>query len=165
MTRAVLSIGSNVGDRLAYLRLAVAAVEPWIVATSRVFQTPPWGPVEQRDFLNAVLVVEDPNATARDWLERGWAAEHEAGRIRDVHWGPRKLDVDVVDVDGLVSADPVLTLPHPHAHERAFVLVPWLDADPSAVLVGAGPVCDLVAKLPEDDFGAVIARPDYELRP
>src|SRR5581483_4183769 len=111
--RAVLSIGSNVGDRLATLRAAAGAFVPWLVAASGVYETPPWGPVPQDDYLNAVLLADDPAATPRDWLDRAHAAERAAGRTRDVRWGPRTLDVDVVTVDAVTSDDPVLTLPHP----------------------------------------------------
>ena len=165
MTRAVLSIGSNLGDRLAHLRTAVETFRPWLVATSSVVETPPWGPVEQPDFLNAVLVVADPTATAGDWLDRAHEAEQRADRTREVHWGPRTLDVDVVTVtdDGveLRCDDPRLTLPHPRAAERAFVLAPWLDVEPDARL-GAVPVAHLLADLGR---AGVVDRPDRELDP
>jgi len=154
MSRAVLSIGSNLGDRLATLQGAVDAFAPWLVTVSPVYETPPWGPVPQGDYLNAVLIVADPGAAPRDWLDRAHAAEQAAGRTRDVRWGPRTLDVDVVDVDGLVSDDPTLTLPHPRAAERAFVLVPWADADPAAVL-GGRPVVELVTALDAEERAAV----------
>lgn len=143
MTRAVLSIGSNLGDRLAHLRSVVDALQP--IRISPVYETAPWGGVEQDDFLNAVVIVDDPATDAYGWLARAHACEQAAGRTRDVRWGPRTLDVDVIDVDGGVSADPDLTLPHPRAHERAFVLVPWADVDPDAVLTGHGRVADLIA--------------------
>jgi 2-amino-4-hydroxy-6-hydroxymethyldihydropteridine diphosphokinase len=132
---AVLSLGSNLGDRLGFLRLGLAVLEP--VAVSRVYETAPWGGVEQDDFLNVVALCTWDAAEA--W-RRAVLAETEAGRSREVHWGPRTLDVDVVWADG---SDPDLELPHPRAHERAFVLVPWLDVDPSAVLPGHGPVASL----------------------
>lgn len=163
MSSCVYSIGSNQGDRLARLQGAVEAVRPWLLACSPVYQTPPWGPVPQEDYLNAVLLVSDPDATAQAWLERAHAAEQAAGRTRDVRWGPRTLDVDVVDVDGSVSADPVLTLPHPRAAERAFVLVPWLDVQPDATLGGAS-VRALLATLPVAEVAAIRVRPDLELR-
>ena len=156
MTRAVLSIGSNLGNRLDHLRAVVAALRP--VAVSPVYETAPWGGVEQDDYLNAVLVVDEPGTDAYGWLARAHELERAAGRVRDVRWGPRTLDVDVVDVDGTTSADPELTLPHPRAHERAFVLVPWADVDPDAVLVGHGRVADLA----EDRSG--VRRTDLELR-
>jgi 2-amino-4-hydroxy-6-hydroxymethyldihydropteridine diphosphokinase len=129
VSRAVLSIGSNLGDRLAHLRSVVDALHP--VAVSSVYETAPWGGVDQADFLNAILVVEDPDTDAPGWLRKAQQLERAAGRVRAVRWGPRTLDVDVIDVDGIVSTDPELTLPHPRAHERAFVLVPWAEVDPA----------------------------------
>lgn len=146
MSRAVLSIGSNVGDSVGQLRFTVDTFGSAVVIVSPVYQTAPWGGVEQPDFLNAVLVV-DGDLDAREWLARGQRAEAAAGRQRTVRWGPRSLDVDVISVDDLQSADPALTLPHPRAHERAFVLVPWLDVDAGAVLPGRGAVADLVGAL------------------
>ena len=98
VSRAVLSIGSNLGDRLAHLRSVVAALDP--VAVSSVYETAPWGGVEQDDYLNAVVVVEDAGTDAYGWLGRAHELEAAAGRVRDVRWGPRTLDVDVIDVDG-----------------------------------------------------------------
>ena len=154
MSRAVLSIGSNVGDRLAALRLAASTVRAWLVGASPVYETPPWGPVSQDDYLNAVLLVDDPGATPRDWLARAHAAEDAAGRTRAVRWGPRTLDVDLVAVDEVVSDEPDLTLPHPRAAERAFVLVPWLALDPDATLAGV-PVASLLDQLRPDDVAAI----------
>lgn len=149
---AVLSVGSNAGDRLAQLQGALALLHP--VAVSRVYETAPWGPVDQADFLNAVVVVD---CDAEEAWARAVAAETAAGRVRDVRWGPRTLDVDVVVATG---SDPDLVLPHPRAHERAFVLVPWLDLDPDAVLPGHGRVADLVEGL---DTRGVRPRPDLVL--
>ena len=154
MSRAVLSIGSNLGDRLAALRAAADAFAPWLVAASPVYETPPWGPIAQDDYLNAVLVVSDQDAGARDWLHRAQHAEQRAGRTRGVRWGPRTLDVDVITVDDEVSDDPELTLPHPRAAERAFVLVPWLAVDPSATL-GGQPLSAWLERLPADDVDTV----------
>jgi 2-amino-4-hydroxy-6-hydroxymethyldihydropteridine diphosphokinase len=156
VSRAVLSIGSNLGDRLAHLRSVVAALRP--VAVSPVYETAPWGGVEQEDYLNAIVVVNDPGTDAYGWLARARELEQAAGRTRAVRWGPRTLDVDVIDVDGGTNADPELTLPHPRAHERAFVLVPWADVVPDAVLPGHGRVAELAA----DRSG--IRRTDLELR-
>ena len=96
VTRAVLSLGSNLGDRFAHLRAAVAGFADVLVAASPVYETAPWGGVEQPDFLNAVLVVADPGTDAWGWLRRGQRLEAAAGRVREVRWGPRTLDVDVV---------------------------------------------------------------------
>lgn len=139
--RAVLSIGGNQGDSLDLLRgvVAAAAREGILRRVSSVYATPPWGGVEQDDFLNAVLVVDHPGSP-RDVLDWGFARERAAGRTREVRWGPRSLDVDVVsaEVDGtpVRSRDESLTLPHPRAAERAFVLVPWSEVEPGARLDG-----------------------------
>ena len=135
MKTVYIALGSNLGDRLAHLRSAVDVLEP--VAVSPVYETAPWGGVEQDDFLNIVVVCDDDAPSAWRKAKR---AEEAAGRVRAERWGPRTLDVDVVVADG---SDPELVLPHPHAHERAFVLVPWLDVDPEAVLPGYGRVADL----------------------
>jgi 2-amino-4-hydroxy-6-hydroxymethyldihydropteridine diphosphokinase len=162
VSRAVLSIGSNLGDSPAHLQLAVDQLRPWLVAASPVYRTPPWGPVAQDDFLNAVLIVDDASATAATWLARAHEAEQAAERRREVRWGPRTLDVDVIAVDDLVSDDPVLTLPHPRAHERAFVLVPWAAAEPDARLHGT-PVRELIERLPPSDVAAVRRCEDLSL--
>ena len=142
-SRAVLSAGSNIGDREAFLRSVVDAAGDDLIVVSDVYLTAPWGGVEQDDFANVTLIVE-ADRTPEEWLEFCRSCEQAAERIRDVRWGPRTLDVDVitVDVDGqtMVSDDPDLTLPHPRAELRAFVLVPWLAVDPDAVIVtAAGP--------------------------
>ena len=149
MSRAVLSIGSNLGDRLAHLRSVVAALDPVVV--SSVYETAPWGGVPQDDYLNAVVVVEDAGTDAYGWLRRAHELEAAAGRVRDVRWGPRTLDVDVIDVDGIVRTDPALTLPHPRAYERAFVLLPWAEVEPDR-------------SLPAVDPAGVRRRPDLVLR-
>jgi 2-amino-4-hydroxy-6-hydroxymethyldihydropteridine diphosphokinase len=151
VTRAVLSLGSNLGDRFAHLRSAVAGFGDAVRAASPVYETAAWGGVEQPDFLNAVIVVEHDGIDAWGWLRRGQELERAAKRVRDVHWGPRTLDVDVVTVDGpdgpVLSDHPELLLPHPGTTERATVLRPWLDVDPEAVLPGHGPVAALLAAL------------------
>jgi len=152
--RAVLSIGSNMDDRWALLRGVKEEFAGEIVAASPVFATPPWGVTDQDEFLNAVLIV-DVEQTPLELLRRGQALEDAAERVRVRRWGPRTLDVDVVTVEGVESDDPVLTLPHPHAHERAFVLVPWLAADPAAQLQGR-PLAELIARLDPDEVAGVV---------
>jgi 2-amino-4-hydroxy-6-hydroxymethyldihydropteridine diphosphokinase len=151
MSRAVLSIGSNLGDRIANLRLAVRLLGDSVVLTSGVYETPPWGDPDQPSYLNAVLLVTDPGAAPRDWLERAHACEAAAGRVRDPQrrFGPRTLDVDVITVwdaddQPVTRDDPGLTLPHPRAHERAFVLRPWIDIQPYGRLPGHGWLTDLL---------------------
>lgn len=162
MTRAVLSLGANLGDRASALRAALTALEGGgvLVARSTLYESPPWGPVEQPPYLNAVAVVRG-DRDAAGWLALAHELEQAAGRTRDVRWGARTLDVDVVAVTGddgapVLSDDPALTLPHPRAHERAFVLVPWAILDPTAVLPGRGRVTDLVAALDPAEVAAVV---------
>lgn len=163
MSRVVLSIGSNLGDRLAHLRSVVDALRPRLLAVSSVYSTPPWGGVPQQDYLNAVLVAEDPGLEPSDWLRLGQKLEQDSGRVREVRWGARTLDVDVVwaarrrrDSDVVVrSSDPTLTLPHPQAHNRAFVLVPWLEVDPDAELEVHGALRPLREWLSALDAGEI----------
>lgn len=161
MTRAVLSIGSNLGDRLGYLRSAADGLADVLVAVSPVYETTPWGVVDQPDFLNAVLVVDSADVDARGWLERAQALERAAGRVRTMRWGPRTLDVDVVTVDNVRLNDPDFVLPHPGAHERATVLVPWSDVEPDAELPGHGPIRTLLERV---DTGGVHRRDDLTIR-
>ena len=154
MTTAVLSLGSNLGDRWATLQGAVDALlagpdAPRAVVLSPVFETAPVGGPEQGAFLNAVLVVET-DEEPRALLARAQGVEQDFDRVREVRWGPRTLDVDVIGFGDTRSDDPVLTLPHPRAHERAFVLRPWSEAAPGAELPGHGSVADLLEGLGED---------------
>jgi 2-amino-4-hydroxy-6-hydroxymethyldihydropteridine diphosphokinase len=160
MTRAVLSLGANLGDRLANLRLAVHGLGDAVVAVSPVYETVPWGGVDQPDFLNAVVIVS-ADVDAWGWLAKARELEDAAHRVRTVHWGPRTLDVDIVTVEGVISDDPELMLPHPGAPDRATVLIPWLDVAPDAVLPGHGRVADLLAKL---DTSGVTRRDELSLR-
>lgn len=151
---AVLSLGSNLGDRLGYLRLAVSGLGESVQAVSPVYQTQPWGGVEQGEFLNAVVLARSATLDEWGWLHRCQELENEADRVREVRWGPRTLDVDVVAVFGadgepVSSEHPDLLLPHPGAAERGTVLRPWLDIDPDAVLPGGGRVDGLLAGLGE----------------
>ena len=155
MTRAVLSLGSNIGDPRAHLRAAVEAFSPYLISLSPLYSTPPWGGVAQADFLNAVMIVEDPAADARDWLRRAQDCEQAAGRTREVRWGPRTLDIDVISVDDVISDDPELTLPHPRAHLRAFVLLPWWTIEPEAQIPGRGTVLDAMQALPRGELDSV----------
>ena len=171
MTRAVLSLGSNLGDRFGYLRAAVEALGERVVLVSGIYETPPWGDPDQPAYLNAVVLVVDPKAGPADWLALARACETAAGRVRDRErrFGPRTLDVDVIVVwreDGtpVLSVDPDLTLPHPRVRQRAFVLKPWLDIQPYAQLPGSGWVTDLLND-PElaADAAAMTPRPDLAL--
>ena len=158
MTRVVLSIGSNLGDRMARLQSVVDGLGDAVRAVSPVYETEAWGGVEQGPFLNAVLIADDPDLDGHGWLRRGQELERAADRVREQRWGPRTLDVDLVacyetSADGdaeIISRDEDLTLPHPFAHLRAFVLIPWLAVDPDATLTVDGvtqPVNRLLAEV------------------
>ena len=146
--QAVLALGSNLGDRQDILQGgvdAIAGIEGIrLTAVSPVYETVPVGGPPQPDYLNAVVLADITIASDR-LLDRLHEVEAAFDRVRVVRWGPRTLDIDIVTVTGEQSDDPDLTLPHPRAHERAFVLAPWHDADPGAVLPGYGPVADLLA--------------------
>ena len=148
----MLSLGANIGDAAATLRSArdhlAADADIEIVATSTLYTTAPIGGPEQPDFTNAVMVI------ATDLSPMGLLSVIH--RIEDLHdrqrtqrWGPRTLDIDIVTFDDEVLDDQDLTVPHPRAYERAFVLIPWLEVDDAAVLPGHGKVIDLV-KLIDD---------------
>jgi 2-amino-4-hydroxy-6-hydroxymethyldihydropteridine diphosphokinase len=162
----VLALGSNLGDRLATLQAGMDALAdvPGIAlrAVSAVFETSPVGGPDQPDYLNAILLAAS-TLPCREVLRITQAAEHAQGRTRTVRWGPRTLDIDIIACGDEISADPDLTLPHPRAHERAFVLLPWHDVDPAATLPGRGPVADLVAGLPSDTRRTVRRRGDLRL--
>lgn len=149
---------------MGYLRGCVEQLGSVIRGVSGVYETVPWGGVDQGEFLNAVLLAEDPDADASEWLRRGQCCEADAGRTRTLRWGPRTLDVDVIDVDQTRQEYPRLSLPHPRAHLRAFVLVPWLEVAPGAVLPGHGPVAELVAALPVEQRRSVRRRSEMTLR-
>jgi 2-amino-4-hydroxy-6-hydroxymethyldihydropteridine diphosphokinase len=146
--RTVLSLGSNLGDRFDNLQDAVDALfdAPGLdfVALSPVYETEPVGGPEQPDYLNAVVIAET-RLTPETLLERVLSIEDAMDRVRTARWGPRTLDIDIVRFGDVASDDPELTLPHPRAHERAFVLVPWSDVEPDASLPGHGAVADLAA--------------------
>lgn len=127
-----------------------------------MYETEPWGvePGSQPSYFNAVVVLRT-TLPPSSLLERAQAVEEAFHRVRDERWGPRTLDVDIVAYADLRSDDPQLTLPHPRAHERAFVLAPWLDADPAAELPGHGPVAELLDAVTRD---GVTPRADLELR-
>jgi 2-amino-4-hydroxy-6-hydroxymethyldihydropteridine diphosphokinase len=166
MSRVVLSIGSNLGDRLGRLQSVVDGLGDAVRAVSPVYETEAWGGVEQGPFLNAVLVADDPALDGHGWLRRGQQLEEAAGRVRGQRWGPRTLDVDLVTChDGdteVTSRDDGLTLPHPMAHLRAFVLIPWLAVDPEATLTVAGEertVARLLADIDPAERDGVVLTP------
>jgi 2-amino-4-hydroxy-6-hydroxymethyldihydropteridine diphosphokinase len=148
--QAVLALGSNLGDRGDILQggvNAIAGIEGvQVTGVSPVYETVPVGGPPQPEYLNAV-VLAGITIPALDLLGRLHEVEAAFDRVRLVRWGPRTLDIDIITVAGEHSDDADLTLPHPRAHERAFVLAPWHDADPEAILPGHGPVADLLVRV------------------
>ena len=146
--KVVIALGSNMGDSNSHLHHAIEELGKSIdiQAVSSFYKTAPIGNHAQDDFLNAVLIAEtvmDP----LDLLVVMQEIELMAGRTRDLHWGPRTLDLDLISCGDLVLSEPHLTLPHPRAFERAFVLEPWLEIDPSATLIGYGQISELLTSV------------------
>ena len=154
MATSFLSLGSNLGDRLDHLSKAVTALakQPKIkvIKVSSVYQTKPVGGPEQDDYLNAVVKIQT-ELSAHELLAVTQSIENNEGRVREVRWGPRTLDIDVLTYDDLISTDEKLTLPHPRISERAFVLVPFFEIDPQATISGLGKVADLYQQIAKFD--------------
>lgn len=132
---AVVGLGSNLGDRLALLRQAIVRIEALplarVTARSRVYETAPVGGVEQGPFLNAAVALEW-SGTPRALLDALLAVEASLGRVRDVRWGPRTIDLDVLWIEGVVVTEAGLAVPHPRLADRAFAVAPLLDVAPRA---------------------------------
>lgn len=147
-SHVVIALGSNLGDRLENLQGGLDALLDTpglaLVAVSPVYETAPVGGPRQPDYYNAVLSARTA-LSARTVLDRCHGVEAALGRVRAQTWGPRTLDLDLIVYGDVVSADPELTLPHPRAHRRAFVLAPWQAIDPDATIPGRGRVTDLLA--------------------
>jgi 2-amino-4-hydroxy-6-hydroxymethyldihydropteridine diphosphokinase len=165
--RAVLSIGSNLGERLASLQGAVNALadtpDVWVTEVSPVYETEPVdAPAGSENFLNAVVLLDTTLAASR-LLDRAHAIEDAFGRERNdgEHNAPRTLDVDLIVVGDRRGHDEHLRLPHPRAAERAFVLQPWYDVEPDAVIPDAGAVADLLEKA---DRSGLTKRDDIALQ-
>lgn len=165
--KVALGLGANLGDRLAALQRGIDVItqDPGVegLAVSAVFETDPVGGPQQPDYLNAVLVIRTALVPV-EVLALAHLAEQELHRTREVRWGARTLDVDVINYGDIVNADPALTLPHPRASERAFVLIPLIDADRTLQLAGAPKSTEqLLADLPAADIEGVRRRDDLEL--
>ncbi|MFI5829759.1 2-amino-4-hydroxy-6-hydroxymethyldihydropteridine diphosphokinase [Streptomyces sp. NPDC051578] len=162
---AVIALGANLGNRLETLQGAIDALGDTpglrVKGVSPVYETEPWGvaPGSQPSYLNAVVTVKT-TLPPSSLLERGHAIEEAFDRVREERWGPRTIDVDIVAYADVVSDDPALTLPHPRAHQRAFVLAPWHDIDAEARIPGRGAVSALLAGI---GLTGVAPRPDLEL--
>lgn len=171
MDLVVLSLGSNLGDRVRHLKDAVAALGEGVLVVSGVYETPPWGDADQPAYLNAVVLVGEEGRTVEEWLAVTQELEASANRERDParRFGPRTLDVDLVAAttgrgEPILRETADLTLPHPRAHLRAFVLRPWLEVQPYAHLPGHGWVYDLIRQEPvAGDVLTMTARPEISL--
>ena len=137
--RIVIAFGSNLGDREDYIRRAIDLVgeDVMIEKISTIIETDPVGGPEQGRYLNGVLIGTS-ELSAEELMSRLLEIELTLGRVRTVQNGPRTIDLDLIDYDGVEMDTPLLTLPHPRAHQRSFVIVPWAELDPTATLVGVG---------------------------
>ncbi|MDR7087940.1 2-amino-4-hydroxy-6-hydroxymethyldihydropteridine diphosphokinase [Aeromicrobium panaciterrae] len=162
--QAVVAFGSNMGDRHGRIQGGVSTLEDTpevtVVAISSVYETEPIGTPDGSDkFLNAVVLI-DTTLTVHTLLDRALAIEDAFGRERSEPGAPRTLDVDLIIVGDRVADDDQLILPHPRAHERGFVLVPWLEIDPEGEIPGKGFVADLISGV---DTTGVTKREDLEI--
>jgi 2-amino-4-hydroxy-6-hydroxymethyldihydropteridine diphosphokinase len=163
--RAVLSLGSNLGERLTSLQGAINALadtpDVWVTAVSPVYETEPLdAPAGSEPFLNAIVLLDTTLAASR-LLDRAHAIEDAFGRERSEFHAPRTLDVDVIVVGDRRRNDEVMQLPHPKAAERAFVLQPWYDLEPDAEIPDAGLVAELLEK---SDRSGIKLRDDLSLQ-
>lgn len=148
--KATISLGSNLGDRMQYLQSALdslnAVTGTQVHSVSPVFETDPVGGPEQGQYLNAVAVVKTV-LSPEQFLAATQQIELEQNRERKERWGPRTLDIDLLAMDTEVRSTPELELPHPRAHERVFVLLPWSLLDPDFVIPGKSSVAQLLEGL------------------
>lgn len=146
--KAVIALGSNIGEPRENLDLAIALLREAteVVKVSRYYVTKPVGYEAQPDFINAVCIIET-ELPAIDLLKMLHGIEKAMGRERTIKWGPRTIDLDIIQYGSLLSQSEELTLPHPRAHERKFVLEPWFEIEPDAILLTHGRIADLLSKL------------------
>jgi 2-amino-4-hydroxy-6-hydroxymethyldihydropteridine diphosphokinase len=146
--KAVIALGSNLGNRELNIDSAIAELAKIIEIThlSTNHETDPVGGPEQPKFLNAVAIA-DSHLDPRELLIAMLEIENKLGRKRDIHWGPRTIDLDLIIFGNEVIDSEVLVLPHPRAHERKFVLEPWLEIDPAAEIPGLGQVESILQRI------------------
>ena len=147
--KAVIALGANIGDPKAQMDLAVVMLREAteVISLSEYFSTKPVSDIEQPDYLNAVCIVES-ELPAMDLLSLLHGIEKALGRQRLEKWGPRTIDLDLIQYGSLLSSADELNLPHPRAHERRFVLEPWVSIDPEAILLTHGKISELLVQLP-----------------
>ena len=163
--RVVVSIGSNLGDRIGALQGAVNALadtpDVWLTSISAVYETEPVdAPEDSKNYLNAIILL-DTTLPAHRLMERALTIEMAFDRERnDIRNAPRTLDIDLIQIGDRRANDDMLTLPHPRAAERGFVLVPWHELEADAVLLDHGPVAELLESV---DTTGVVKREDLSL--
>lgn len=147
--KAVISLGANIGNPEEQMQLAIAMLREAteVVAISSIYSTKPVGGPEQPDYLNAICIVES-ELPAADLLALLQGIEKTLGRERHERWGPRTIDLDLIQYGKILSSAQELELPHPRAHERKFVLEPWFEIEPDAILLTHGKISDLLEQLP-----------------
>lgn len=147
--KAVIALGANIGNPREQMDLAIALLQDAIdvTAISSYYTTAPVGGPEQPDYLNAVLIAES-ELPATDLLSLLHGIEKVLGRERIEHWGPRTIDLDLIQYGSILSSAEELLLPHPRAYERRFVLEPWAEIEPEAILLTHGKIKELLAHLP-----------------
>lgn len=143
--KVVIALGSNIGDTKANLDLALTMLREAtdVKQVSSYYSTKPVGYTDQPDFLNAVCIIET-ELPAMALLAMLQGIEKVMGRERKIKWGPRTIDLDIIQYGDLISKAEELTLPHPRAHERKFVLEPWHEIEPDAILLTHGKISDLL---------------------
>jgi 2-amino-4-hydroxy-6-hydroxymethyldihydropteridine diphosphokinase len=147
--KAVVALGANIGNPSEQMKLAIAMLKEAteVIALSTFYTTKPVGGPEQPDYINAVCILES-DLPALDLLSLLQGIEKSLGRERIERWGPRTIDLDLIQYGSLLSKAEELELPHPRAHERRFVLEPWHEIEPDAVLLTHGKISELLAQLP-----------------
>ncbi len=159
--RAVISLGSNIGDRFSYLQSALNEINELpnskILICSSVYETKPVGLEDQSDFLNAVIIL-DTDFNAEELLMKLMLIELNLGRERSIKWGPRTIDLDLIDYEKMIIDTEKLILPHPRAHERCFVLKPWEEIDNNSEITGKGKVSELLINLDCDDVRIYLSK-------
>ncbi len=155
MTEVVLSLGSNLGDRLGNLKSAIEQLSSRHIMsdinTSSVYETAPIGGPEQEDFLNIVCIGKTTHEPV-SFLQEIQSIENDLGRTRTVRWGPREIDIDIITFGDVLLNSPTLDIPHARAFQRAFVLMPWLELDEEALLPGFGPASQFLTKIGNQDI-------------
>lgn len=168
MSTAWIGLGGNLGDSAARLDTALEAMERCadivVEAVSSYCLSAPWGKLDQPDFVNAVARIET-SLPAEALLDRLLEIETALGRVRESRWGPRLIDLDLLLYGGVRMQSAVLTLPHPHLHERAFVLVPLLELAPEIIIPGHGRADELLAALGDNERLDVRPGPQSRFRP